>query len=165
MVKFFIYLSVSLLNNLDCIFRSILQDICCCALLNKFFIHANPDCGSVQTEQPPSSDFTLSNQDLRRNVPYQNHPLSEDSNLRPAQYLADTHVQSSLQNVDRLLFRHWPNLQPLTHVDEEMFDFLNQDDIPKFFILPTSSASLMKIGLKSDFSIKKKCPKRIYDGR
>ena len=44
----------------------------------------NPDCGSVQTEQPPSCDFTLSNQDLRRNVPYQNHPLSEDSNLRPA---------------------------------------------------------------------------------
>ena len=103
----------------------------------------NPNCGSVQTEQHPSCDFTLSNQDLRRNVPYQNQPLSADSNLRPAQHLADTHVQSSHQNVDRLLFRHWPKLQPLTHVDEEMFDFLNQDDIPKFFILPTSSASLM----------------------
>ena len=95
----------------------------------------NPEYASVQTEQLPSREFASSNQGLRCNIPYQNRPLSGDTNLRPAQYLPEAHVQSPQQIVNRHLFRHWPNLQPLTHVDEEMFDFLNQDDIPKFFFL------------------------------
>ena len=47
------------------------------------------------------------------------------------------------QASDELNFKHWPGLEALTFVDDDMLEFLNKDNPPTIFILPSASPSLL----------------------